>query len=158
MKGIIYKIVCNETQEVYYGSTTKQSLNRRITEHKSAFKRWKDGRTNYITSFQIINRGNYSYTLIETVECEDKRQLEARERFYIENNECVNKIVIGRTIHEWYAANKDKVMEQNKMKYEKNQVRAKELATIYRQVNKDIINEKQRQRRAKAKEQLINNN
>ena len=46
MKGIIYKIVCNETGECYYGSTTK-TLNKRITEHKSTCKGWKLGKCNF---------------------------------------------------------------------------------------------------------------
>ena len=136
MKGIIYKIECNETGEVYYGSTT-QSLNRRMILHKSKCKCWKEtnGR-DYVTSFQIIERGNYSYSLIETVECEDRRQLEARERFYIENNECVNKIVVGRTHQESLKAYRDTHKEEIKAYYE---------------ANKDHFKEYQRQRRVKQK-------
>jgi hypothetical protein len=158
MKGIIYKIVCNETGEVYYGSTTKPTLNIRISGHKCSFKRWKEGKTNYMTSFQILERGNYSYSLIETVECEDRKQLEQRERYYIENNECINKNIVGRTVKEWYDANNEYLKFYRKQKYLKDEVKVKELATIYRQVNRNLINEKQRQRRAKAKEQSINNN
>ena len=95
MKGIIYKIVCNETNMVYYGSATK-SMNKRISDHKSGYKRWKAGSCWYTSSYSIIERGNYSYSLIETVECEDRKQLETRERYYIENNECIN-IHHGRT-------------------------------------------------------------
>ena len=60
MKGIIYKINYNETGELHYGST-KLSLNMRISYHKSDCKQWKEGKTNHTTSFQIIDRGNYSY-------------------------------------------------------------------------------------------------
>ena len=96
MKGIIYKLECCITGEVDDGSTTL-SLNNRMMRHKSSCKRWKEGKYGFTTSFNIIDRGNYSYSLIETVECEDKHQLEAREWFYIENNECINKYVVGRT-------------------------------------------------------------
>ena len=90
MKGLIYKIVDNETNEAYYGSTTKKYLSSRIAEHRADYNRWKAGKKRYITSFNIIERGNYSYSLIETVEFDDKQQLHARERFYIENYECIN--------------------------------------------------------------------
>ena len=111
--GIIYKITCHETGEVYYGST-QYSLNKRITEHKSQCKRWKEGKTNYTTSFQIIERANYSYSLIEKVECETKKQLETRERMFIENNECVNKCIVGRTRKECNKAYKDAHREANR--------------------------------------------
>jgi hypothetical protein len=139
MKGIIYKLTCNETGEVYYGSTTL-SLNKRMTDHKSKCKQWKEGKFHYVTSFQIIDRGNYSYSLIETVECEDRKQLEAKERFYIENNECINKIVVGRTLKEsqkeYYESNKEAILEQQKE---------------YREANKDKKKAYDRQRYLKKK-------
>jgi hypothetical protein len=135
MKGIIYKITCNETGEVYYGSTT-QSLNMRMLGHKSSCKQWKEGRYSFTTSFQIIERGNYSYSLVETVECEDRGQLEARERYYIENNECINRNIVGRTMKEYCEANKER-----RNKYQKE----------YYKANKEHYNELRRQRRAKAK-------
>jgi hypothetical protein len=165
MKGIIYKIECNETGEVYYGSTTL-SLNKRISKHKTNCKRWKEGKCRFTTSFNIIDRGNYSYSLIETVECEDRGQLEARERFYIESNECINKMVVGRTWKERYEANKEAILEQqkeykeankdhiseyNKEYKQKNKERWNEYMREFREANKDHINERQRQRRAKAK-------
>ena len=132
MKGIIYKIVDNETNEAYYGST-QRSLNRRITEHKLNCKYWKEGKYHYVTSFNIIERGNYSYSLIETIECGDKQQFYARERFYIENNECINKVVPNRSKKEWDLDNKDHVKE-------------------YKQKDKERSNELQRIRRAKRKQ------
>lgn len=135
MKGIIYKLECCITGEVYYGST-QYSLNKRMTEHKSNCKRWKEGKTNYTTSYQIIDRGNYSYSLIETVEYEEKKQLEARERFYIENNECINKCVIGRTVKEYYEANKEAILERQK---------------AYDKANKEHRNELRRQLYLKKK-------
>jgi hypothetical protein len=100
VNGIIYKIVCNETNEVYYGST-QHSLNMRMRGHKSGYNSWKQGNNPFTTSFQIIERGNYSYSLIETVECEDRHQLEAVERKYIENNECINKCIPCRSQEEY---------------------------------------------------------
>jgi hypothetical protein len=148
MKGIIYKIVCNETNEVYYGSS-KRSLNERMSDHKKDHKRWKAGKYHYVTSFQIIERGNYSYSLIETVECEDKKQLEAVERKYIENNECVNKYIVGRTKKEYNKAyreaNKDKIKEEKKAYREANKDKIKEEKKAYREANKDKINEKQKE-------------
>ena len=156
MKGIIYKITCNETGEIYYGST-QCSLNKRITEHKCTYKRWKEGNKTFCSSFPIIERGTYSYSLIENVVCEDRKQLETRERFYIENNECINKYVPTRTTKEYYEETKEARLDYQKQYYEANKQR---IIQLYRQQyhnNKDHINELRRQRRAKAKE-LLNNN
>ncbi len=139
MKGIIYKIVCNETGEVYFGSTQK-SLNVRMTEHKSQCKRWKEGKCNFTTSYQIIDRGNYSYSLIEMVECEEKKQLEARERYYIENNECINKVIPCRTVKEYNEDNKEAIIEYQK-EYQKE----------YEEANKDHLKEYRRKRYLKQK-------
>ncbi len=137
MKGIIYKIVCNETGEVYYGST-QQSLNKRMSNHKSKCKCWKEtnGR-DYTTSFQIIERGNYSYSLIETVECEDRRQLEARERYYIENNECVNEKIPCRTNKEYRDTHKEQIRAYENSHKDRKQIYNKE----YRDLHKDKISE-----------------
>ena len=38
---------------------------------------------------------------METVPCETKNELHKRERYHIEKNVCVNKVVPLRTKHEW---------------------------------------------------------
>lgn len=157
--GIIYRIVCNETGEVYYGST-QQSLNVRMAGHKRKCKAWKEGNCHYITSFSIIERCNYSYSLIETVECEDRKQLEKRERFYIENNDCINHVIPGRTREEYKNTHKEEKKEMDKVYNEKNKDKIKEQRKSsekdkrYYEANKERLNEKQRRKRAKAKELL----
>jgi hypothetical protein len=143
MKGIIYKIVCNETNEVYYGSTT-QKINERILEHKKKCRYWKAGKYNYVTSFEIIERGNYKYELVEEVVYEDKKQLEERERYYIENNDCINKNIPTRSnkeyMKEYYQANKDAINDYHK---------------AYYQANKDAINARQKELRLQKKNNVI---
>ena len=150
MKGIIYKLTCNETGEVYYGST-RQSLNKRMIGHKKDCKRWKEGKSGFTTSYNIIDRGNYSYSLIETVECEDKKQLEQRERYYIENNECINKVVVGRTRKERYEANKEAILEHQKEYREANKEYLNEKSRKYYQANREHLNECMREYRLRAK-------
>jgi hypothetical protein len=147
MKGIIYKIVCNETGEVYYGSTTQKYLSTRINGHKYKHRQAKEGQKYFCASFQIIERGNYSYSLLETVECEDKGQLEARERFYIENNECVNKYKPGSINHFGGIEEYNKV--RCKLYKEANKEKLKEYMKDWEITNRERRNEQQRQRRAK---------
>ena len=93
--GYVYKIVCNETNKVYYGSTT-QKLSRRICNHKVKYNELLDGKKiRNMSSFEVLKNNNYKYYVIEKLDHDDKEQLKINlkltERRYIENNECVNK-------------------------------------------------------------------
>ncbi len=107
MTGLIYMMVCNITGKSYIGST-KRSLNRRMNEHKSHYKSWMEGKCDFITSFKIIEQGDYCYRILETVESDSKQQIEARERYYIENTDCVNEVIPHRTKKEYDDDNKEK--------------------------------------------------
>ncbi len=49
--GKIYKIVCNITGKVYYGSTCEPTLARRLAKHAGNYKRWSQGKNeSYVTS------------------------------------------------------------------------------------------------------------
>jgi len=108
----IYKIECNITNEVYYGSTTL-SLSQRITHHKAR----RD-----CSAIKIIDIGNFNIKVIEEYPCNSKKELEARERWYIENNLCVNERIPGRTRKEWREDNRDKILAQKKKYREANKV------------------------------------
>lgn len=105
----IYKLINTTTNKVYYGSTT-QSLKTRLREHKC--------RRNYEkreTSKLLFNENdNVVIELVEEVECNNKKELHDRERFYIENNECVNKVIPNRTLCEYYQDNKERIKKRNK--------------------------------------------
>jgi thiol:disulfide interchange protein len=83
MEAKIYEIVCNETGEKYIGSTAKNNIKRRLNEHKHT--------SNGCVSKRIIDRGNYSMKVIETITVETRDEILWRERFHIENNICINK-------------------------------------------------------------------
>jgi len=112
----IYKIECNITNEVYYGSTTL-SLSQRIAHHKAR----RD-----CSAIKIIDIGNFNIKVIEEYPCNSKKELEARERWYIENNLCVNERIPGRTKQEWREDNKDRLKNFYKQYREKNRDKIKE--------------------------------
>jgi hypothetical protein len=107
-QGKIYKITSGDL--TYIGSTTCSTVARRLVEHVSKFKGWKNGKGLNTTSFQLIETGNYEITLIELFPCNSKDELHARERFHIEANVCVNRIHPTRTKKEYY----DEYKEQKK--------------------------------------------
>tara|TARA_E500000318_G_scaffold105612_1_gene112691 strand:+ start:362 stop:907 length:546 start_codon:yes stop_codon:yes gene_type:complete len=143
VNGKIYKIVCNETGKVYYGSTIKK-LKYRINNHINE-------RT--CESKQIINRNNYYYELIENYSCNNEYELKSRERWYIENNDCINKVIPIRTKEEikeyqkkWYEDNKEKVNDRKRNWYEKNKEKILEYHKELYHKNKEKINEKMKEK------------
>ena len=130
----IYEIVCNVTGLRYVGSTTKKTLAQRLAEHVYKFRAWKKGDGFYVTSFKVLEGGNYSMVLLELFPCTIKDELHARERHYIQSLECVNKIVPLRTKAEYYVDNTDYINERQK-RYKLEHV--DELATKNRQYRVD---------------------
>lgn len=96
----IYKITGGGM--TYFGSTTLKYLCQRIAGHKQdKLLKYKGN----CTSFQILDFPDCQISLVENWPCANKDELRARERFWIENNDCVNKRTPGRTKQEWLAAN-----------------------------------------------------
>ena len=159
--GIIYKIYDRTDKKlVYYGSTEKL-LSERLDRHLYQYKYWKDGNYRFITSFLVIDADDYDITVVERVEFDDKKELFERERFYIENNICVNERIPYRTPTERYEANaeyykenKDKIAEQRAEYKKVNKVKISEQNAAYRKVNKDKIAEWYQENKAKINEKF----
>ena len=81
-----------------YIGPTIQPLSRRLGHHRDTFE------THPCSSaiiFKTYGEENCKCELIENVPCEDKEQLKAREGFYIETMECVNKFIAGGKKSDW---------------------------------------------------------
>jgi len=139
--GKIYKIVCNITGDVYYGSTT-QALSKRLGKHVSNYKSWVKSTTGKTTSFQIIARGDYDICLVETVVCKSKEQLHQRERFWIEGNDCVNKFIPGRSGKEYYEANREAASKRCKEYYDANREKICAKVKEYREANREAASKR----------------
>lgn len=126
----IYKIVCNTTGLQYIGSTCEE-LSRRLTFHKADYKRYINKTHNYITSFKIIENNNYEIILIENYPCNCKEELFLKEGFHIKNNECVNRVISGRSKKEYIKDNKNKIKDYSKNYYKKNSDKIKERQKEY---------------------------
>jgi hypothetical protein len=134
VNGLIYKIVCNDTNEQYYGSTI-QTLAQRLSDHVSSYNKALQGSKGKVSSYSIIERNNYKIVLVEAFPCNNKMELERQERKFIEENVCLNKVIPGRTRKEYKQDNKANIIEKGKK---------------YRQDNKDVI-------AARAKEYYCDN-
>jgi hypothetical protein len=132
-KGKIYKIVDNTNGNVYYGSTI-QTLKERLRIHKSRLN---------CSSRDIIANEDYEIILIENYPCESKKELELRERYFIENNECINNKIPGRTQKEYRQDNRDIIQKISKEYHENNKDKINQQKKEYYENNKDKIRQRQ---------------
>lgn len=141
--GKIYKITGNGY--TYYGSTCEPTLARRLAGHIRNYKRYLNGKDHFITSFRCFenNNNDYHIILVEKYSCNNKDELHARERWYIENNECCNKVVVGRTHKEYdkkyYEINKEQILEYHKNYYQQNKDEISEYHKNRYEANKEKI-------------------
>ena len=82
-RGKIYKIVCNQCDETYVGSTCEPSLARRLSFHRSNSKKEKHKNTRL---YKHVNEhgdwNNFKIVLIENYSCNSKEELLQREDYY----------------------------------------------------------------------------
>jgi hypothetical protein len=136
---------------VYYGSTTQKVLSQRLAKHKSEV----NNTSKRCRSHLLFTEGDtVTITLVENVEnCKDKYELQARERWYIENNDCVNKTIPNRTSKEWREENKESIMANAKEYYQLNREELLEKRKEYREANREKCNEVCREWHKKNREQ-----
>lgn len=160
-KSKIYAIRSFQTDECYIGSTC-QNLAMRLGGHKRNYKSWKNGKTNFTSSFILLDKYDDCHIeLIEDVECKSKEELNRREGQVIRNTEnCVNKQIAGRTQKEYQTDNLNKIKKLNKEYYSENLDEIKkrhkeyyidntdmliEYQKKYNKENADVIREKRKQ-------------
>jgi hypothetical protein len=81
-KSKIYRVIGGNL--IYFGSTT-QSLTKRKAIHINDKKRGKNLSINPILDFE-----DYKIELVEEFPCNNKEELLQRERWWIDNNICIN--------------------------------------------------------------------
>ena len=171
-KGIIYKLCCKNPniENIYIGSTT--NLKNRKKKHKSDCHNNNQRNYNgYKYEFIRDNGGfeNWDMIMIEEYCCNSKKELETRERYWIEelksdlnsvkrpsttieelkdNTKEYNKkyregnkdkLTIKKK--EYYEKNKTKILEEQKKNREDNKEHYKEYRKKYREENKEINKE-----------------
>lgn len=176
--GFIYKIVADDTDKVYYGSTTMK-LNRRFSKHKYNFKC-----EHSCSSIELFNFPNARIELLETHHHLDKTALKQIlcevERGYIERfrkycpGRCVNINLpnlttdyrkeyqkqyhidntdrIKEQVKQYYIDNTDKIKEYDRLRYLKIKDYVKDKKKQYYIDNKDKIKERRRLKYLKMKE------
>jgi hypothetical protein len=139
-QGLIYEIVCNETNERYIGSTFEPTVARRIVSHRSK------SLTQNCVSKQIIVRDNYRYGLLETVNVNSRDELRMKEREWFDKLECINKnkpfLLAGET-KIYYKIYNDSRREEIKIKNDNNKEYKKKWYLQKKEKDKQLQNIKQ---------------
>jgi hypothetical protein len=143
--GRIYIITDIGYNKCYYGSTIR-SLSHRFSQHKSHYKLYKANKKNNVSLFILFDEygiENCKIELVELFPCSNKIELLRREGYYIKNNDCINKLVAGRTQKESKEDNKEYYQEYFKNHYQANKEHKLQMAEIYR--NNPEVKEKNKE-------------
>ena len=158
-RGKIYKIISNQTNDVYYGSTIAPYLTNRLSAHRKDYKRWLNG-DHYMASFDIMKFEDAKIILVENFPCNTKDELHSREQYYIDTNDCVNKqkAYCGLNKKEYdkqyRQEHKDKKNEYQRHYYENNKEKFVKIRNQYYERNKEKLLEQQKQYYEENKEEI----
>ena len=141
----LYKIVCNKTDEVYYG-ITKRTLKQRLQLHESGCR----NNNGSCSSCSIIKNNDYKILLIMD-QIQDKKTAEYMEGVFIRNCKCINKQKIYKNQKDRYIKNKEQILKTRKVYKLKNKERIKKQRKEYRLKNKERLKKQQREYRLKQK-------
>jgi len=117
-ESIIYQITCNDPNitDTYIGSTTDYKT--RIRRHKNSCNNEKDNNYNCkVYQFIRENGGfdNFTFNILEECNCENKNDLQKKERYYIQLLKSnLNNNIPTRTQQEYELENRDKILEYQK--------------------------------------------
>jgi hypothetical protein len=161
-QGKIYRIIDNTNGNIYVGSTCKKTLAQRLSQHNFEYKKYCNSLCYYVvSSFDILKNGDYKISLIEDFPCDNKDQLRAREQYWIDNTDCINKKSAFLTSEQreqynknYYQQNKERLNDMNKTYHEKNKDAIRNWLKQYREKNKDLVKEQNKKYRQKKKLKL----
>jgi len=117
----IYRLVSDEDDKIYVGSTQLKYLSTRLALFKQRLKEYEKNpntsRYNYTTAYEILKYPSVRIELIENFPCNSINELNTREGYHIKSNKhiAVNKNIAGRNQEEY---RKDKREEMHNINAE----------------------------------------
>jgi len=149
-KGRIYKITGGGL--TYVGSTI-ETLCRRMSGHRSDMKRGSS-----CSSAKVLCYEDAVITLIELYPCNSVEELKARERYWYDSEDCVNKLkpwVSTEETIERYKAYNETNKEKMKVYRNTNKEQLKSKRAVYSDANRAKILEAKRAYYQANKEQIL---
>ena len=144
--GKVYAIRSNLTNEIYIGSTT-QSLAVRMGEHRRKYRLWvADNSKKYVTSYEILKHGDAYIELLELVPCSCRAELCRREGELMRANNCVNKLIAGRSQKQYNQDNAEHIKQYRKQYRQDNAEHFKQRKKQYYQDNTEHFKQQKSKR------------
>lgn len=147
--GKIYKIVSDQTTDIYIGSTAEPTLARRLSKHRALIKLGKN-----VSSKNILQYEDAKIILIENYSCNSKDELLSREQHWHDQikNKCNNYFAKGinkerqqNNLKQYYQDNKQDILikcaKYREDKKEEIKIKQKE----YYKENKAVLYEKRKE-------------
>ena len=159
--GKIYKITDVDYNKCYIGSTT-ESLSQRMARHRREYKKYTNNDENkkyYARSMLLFKEygiENCKIELIENCPSNNRDELLKREGYYIQNTDCLNRCVAGRTKKEYYDDTREHHLENKKQHRLNNIEKYKEKGKRYHEENRELRNEYNRIYYRENREELRN--
>ena len=156
-KGQIYKIWDTSFTKCYIGSSV-QPLSKRFQKHKSDYEKFLNDKCNYVSVFEIFNEFGVENCKIfweENFPCSSKKELEKREGEIQKTNDCVNKVIAGRTSRERYEENKETILSKNAIYYANNKDKISEQPKKYREENAEEMKIKRKNNYESNRDKVI---
>jgi hypothetical protein len=156
--GKIYALRSHQTDDVYIGSTI-QPLSTRKSGHRRHYNAFLKNPEHFkVSSYAIIQYDDAYIELVEHYPCNSKEELHKREgEIMRETENCVNKLIAGRTDREWRDDNKEIISQQRKQFRKENKEILKEKSKKYYADNREALIEKKKQYHQQNRERLTAN-
>jgi hypothetical protein len=77
----IYKIICNTTKKIYYGSTTT-SLEKCLKTWVNRYNTYKKGKGSNSIVFQLLENNDYKIELVVNCPCNSKEELKVKKFYF----------------------------------------------------------------------------
>ena len=163
-KTVIYKLVHKDdtdNKNVYVGSTT--DFRKRKNAHKTVCNNPNSSCYNDPKYQFIRDNGGWNEWImieIEKYPCNDKREAEARERYWIEYYKApLNMCIPTRNMKEWRETNKEDIKQKKIEYYQKNKEwineKTRNNSKLYYQKNKTEVNKKSAENYFENRERVL---
>jgi hypothetical protein len=156
----VYKLISNQTDKVYIGSTC-QILSRRMASHRQSYKKYLNGKKLNYASFEIVKYPDCKIILVQAYpQCQSNIEQRMFEQDWIDCYDCVNKTrayispeLAKEQEKEYYQNNKEQFSDYHKKHYQYNREYCLERQKEYYNKNKEQRQKYNREWHEKNKEQ-----
>ena len=156
-KGKIYRVWDRSYNQCYIGSTC-ESLSQRMSCHRSKYKRYlNSGSSERKAVFDLFDEYGVENCIIELLEnfpCYSKAELHAREGLQQRENDCINKLIAGRSKKQYYEDHKEETKEYKQQWYIENKEHHANKSRENYEANREAIIEQKKQYYKEHKQEI----